>query len=183
VSSIGTAAKLKAEHAAPNSYLLNGIRQAPDGKVYVTDSGGTGGPAGAIYVIDGKGPAKQLVRGSYLERPDGIIADEQGLLIAPYAATAKTLYRLSYSGDRTPFLTLPTPQLDGLLRLPDGSIIATSWQGQAVYRIRGQQTQLVVDSVMSPAQIGYDAKRKQLLVPSPQANELLVVPFTGSDAP
>jgi sugar lactone lactonase YvrE len=175
--------KPKPEHAIPDSYLLNGIAAAPDGKVYVTDSGGIGAPAGAVYVIDGQGPGKAIARGGYLERPDGIVADDQGLLIAPYADTAKSLYRLSYSGDRTPFMTLPTPQLDGLFRMPDGSMIVTSWRGQAVYRVQGKRTELVVDSVMSPAQIGYDAKRKQLLVPSPQANELLVVPLTGSGAP
>jgi sugar lactone lactonase YvrE len=169
----------KGAHTLLNSTLLNYLVAAPDGAVYVTDSGGMNGPPGAIYKIMGKAPATVVTRGAYLQRPDGIAMapDGDGLLVTTYAAKASSVYRLSFEGKRTAFATLPSPELDGLLRLPDGSFVVTSWKGQAVYRLNGTQPEVLVTDVPSPAQIGYDAKRHELLVPSVKQSELFVVPL------
>ncbi|HEX5420745.1 MAG TPA: SMP-30/gluconolactonase/LRE family protein [Gammaproteobacteria bacterium] len=169
----------KGSHTLLNSTLLNYLVEAPDGAVYVTDSGGMNGPPGAIYKIMGKKPATVITRGAYLQRPDGIAMarDGSGLLVTTYAAKANAVYRLSFDGKRSAYAMLPSPQLDGLLRLPDGSLLVTSWKGQAVYRLTGTKSEVLVTNVPSPAQIGYDAKRHELLVPSVKQSELLVVPL------
>ncbi len=175
--------KPKGEHTTPGSYMLNYLSRAADGTVYVTDTGAKQGHAGAIYAIKGSGPGKVLVKGAYLDRPDGVLAENQGLLVTPYGAKANTVYRLSLAGKRTPYAKMPAPQLDGLLRLPDGSLVVTSWMGQAVYRVQGGKPSVLLQGIESPAQIGYDAKRHQLLVPSYKGNYILLAPLTAGAHP
>jgi hypothetical protein len=138
---------------------LNGMTVGPDGRVWVTDLA-----SGAIYRIEGTNAAAVAPPGSATAQPNGIAPLGQGVAVATFGGDE--VYRLDAAGRRTPLAKLPAGGLDGLLRLPDGSLAVTSWKSNAVYRIdpAGQVTTLVADA-KSPAQIGYDAKRHRLLVP------------------
>ncbi|MBN1239386.1 MAG: SMP-30/gluconolactonase/LRE family protein [Gammaproteobacteria bacterium] len=165
-------------HGAPDSYMLNDLAADAEGRIYVTDTGGERSrPPGAVYRVAGEGEAVRIAEGAFLERPDGIVTDGRDLLVTTFAADANEVYRLTASGERTPYATLPDGQLDGLLRLPDDSLLVTSWQGNAVYRLLGPQARTVVGGIGSPAQIGYDEKRHQLLVPAPLANRIMIYPL------
>jgi hypothetical protein len=59
---------------------------------------------------------------------------------------------------------LPKATLDGVVQTESGLLIS-SWDAKAVYVQRGEGFEPVVEKVVSPADIGYDAKRKRLLVP------------------
>lgn len=164
------------EVAIRTAYMLNDPARAPDGTLFVSDTGGsTTAHPGAVYRVDDDGPVR-IASGPDYDRPDGLLADERGLLVAPFEAHAKEMYRLVPDGGRRePFATAPQPRLDGLLELPDGSHIVTSWAGKSVYRLRGDRFEPVLENVVSPAQVGYDEKRGRLLVPLLKEDKLLAL--------
>lgn len=163
------------EVPAPGSYMLNDPALAPDGTLYVTDTGDdVGEHPGAVYRIDGQG-AVAIAKGTDYDRPDGLIAHDDALLVAPFGAHAKEVYRLEKDGTRKPHAAMPQPKLDGLLALQDGSLIVTSWTGKEIYRLgSGGTVETIAREIPSPAQVGYDKKRGRLLVPVLQENELQV---------
>jgi hypothetical protein len=56
--------------------------------------------------------------------------------------------------------------LDGLVALPNGDFLVSSWDASGIYRGRpGGTFTLVIDGVKAPADIGYDPKRRRVLVP------------------
>lgn len=159
--------------------FLNDVASGPDGTLYVTDSGlrGTadGGlePSGtdAVYRIGADGVAVAIAAGTDLANPNGVTVTEEGVIVVPFGATE--VYRLDGAGQRTMVINLPAGQLDGVERLDDGTLLVSSWEGQAVYRVdpSGQVTTEVPD-VEAPADIGYDATRRRVLIPLFMANRL-----------
>lgn len=147
--------------------FLNDLTVGHDGTLYVTDTGVDASfqniGKDAIYGF-GVGGASQVAGGADLKGPNGIYVDQQAIYMASYGGN--TIWRRSMSGGLPETITLPKGQLDGLLRLGDGSLLVSSWEGKAVYRVapNGQVTTAVED-VESPADIGWDARRNRLLVP------------------
>lgn len=167
----------------PDAYMLNDLALGADGALYVSDVGDAAGKhPGAIYRIDGS-TAHAVVEGEQLERPDGLIPFEGGLLVASFAPHAHDVWWLTPDGRRLAHVRLPEPQLDGLLRLPDGSLLVTSWGGNAVYRVRGRDVERFAGGISSPAQIGYDASRRRVLVPVLRENKLLVFELPPETSP
>lgn len=173
----------------PGAYMLNDPAVAPDGTIYCTDTGGsTTEHPGAVYRFAADGESQRIAHGTDYDRPDGLLAEAEGLLVAPFESHARTLYRLNSDGRRQHFATLPTAKLDGLLRLPDGRLIVTSWSGKTVYLLdpSGNSASVLANGIRSPAQIGYDRERRRLLVPVLREDKLLVYdvppgPDSGSD--
>lgn len=151
--------------------FLNDLSVGPDGTLYATDSGLRAGASGfedsgtdAVYRFDTTG-AHRLASGPALGRPNGVVAGENGVTVVTFGSG--TMYRLDpASGDRT---DLPIPeqgQLDGVVALDDGSLLISSWAGQMVYRLAPDGSlSVAVDSIPSPADIGYDAQRGRVLIP------------------
>ena len=82
------------------------------------------------------------------------------------------------SGDTSRITTIRKAQLDGLIVLPDGSLLVSSWGAHAIYRVSLDGADAVVlDGLLSPADIGYDEKRDLVLIPLFLANRLLVLPL------
>ena len=62
--------------------------------------------------------------------------------------------------------TLPTGQMDGIIPLPDGSLLVASQLGKVVYRVPATgPAKVVAQDIAVPAAIGWDSKRNRLLVP------------------
>ena len=60
---------------------------------------------------------------------------------------------------------MPKGGLDGLVSLGD-SLLVTSWQGSAIFRGKlGQKFEVAIPGLKGAADIGYDSKRKRVLVP------------------
>jgi sugar lactone lactonase YvrE len=159
----------KGEIKIPGSSFLNDL--ASDGpSVYVSDSGlkaGAGGsfePTGtdAVWKIVGN-KAQRIANGPDLKRPNGVDVVNGKVWVVTFGADE--LYQLD-NGKKTNVATLPKGSLDGLVHLDDGSFVVSSWDGKTIYR--GPQSgpfTPVLENINAPADIGYDAKRKRLLVP------------------
>ena len=159
----------KGEVAIPGSTFMNDA--ASDGKsVYVSDSGlkaGAGGnfePTGtdAVWQITADKP-KQIAKGKDLKAPNGVEIADGKVWVVTFGANE--LYQID-KGKKTNVTTLPKGSLDGLVHLADGSFLVSSWDAKAVYRGKpGGAFTAVVENVNSPADIGYDTKRKRVLIP------------------
>lgn len=159
--------------AIPGATFLNDVAAAPDGTVYVTDSGlkagKTGGlePSGsdAIFRIDkGEAKAKPVIRDRGLGNPNGLLADDEGVWVVSFGTGQ--IYRVSREGRKEAGENLPTGQLDGIVRLSDGSMLVSSWEGNSLLRgFPGAGFLANVTGVTSPADLGWDPGRKRVLIP------------------
>jgi sugar lactone lactonase YvrE len=148
--------------------FLNDIAVGPDGTVYVTDMGvhadfSDAGTA-AVYKFGPGGRAVTVSKTPTLGGPNGLVVDSTGVTVVTFATGE--VYRLDpATGARTDLPRPPAGQLDGIVRLPDGSFLISSWAGQAVYRLANGAYTTVIDSVPSPADIGWDSRRNAVLIP------------------
>ncbi|HEU5262908.1 MAG TPA: hypothetical protein VFU41_15920 [Gemmatimonadales bacterium] len=122
----------------------------PDGTVYVTDTGIKAGP------------------------PPGGFAEAGTDALYQFGPGGRAVAVAHGKGRRTDLPKPPKGQLDGVERLADGSFLISSWEGQAIYRLSGGTYTTAVDSVPSPADIGYDAKRAVVLIPIFMENKIEV---------
>lgn len=162
-------------------------------------------PGGAVLRLEAKG-GTPIAEGPNLERPDGIVGGSGKLFVAPFGGS--DIYQLplppvrrgadstrspaaadsapagadTTAGGPTRVAQVPTGTLDGLLRLADGAMLVTSWQGSAVYRIaEGGKVDTLATGIDSPAQMGLDTRRGRLLVPSLRKNAIVVLPLPESE--
>jgi sugar lactone lactonase YvrE len=148
--------------------LLNDVCIGNDGTIYVTDTAldvATFTPTGAdaIYRIR-YGEVSTLLAGTHLQGPNGCYVDGANVYWTTFFSNR--LYRTNPSGRVFTAATLPEGGIDSVVRV-GGSFYLSSWDGSAVYRTSlggSQGTQ--VASVETPGDMGYDARRHRLLVPS-----------------
>jgi hypothetical protein len=160
----------KGEISVKDAVFLNDLAIAPDGRVFVSDSGMKVGekglePAGgdAVYEIDKGGKVKTVAKAKDLNAPNGLAFFDKKLVVV--ALGSDEAYTLSDKGEKENVTHLPKGGLDGLIALGD-SLLISSWQGSAVYRGKlGGSFEPVLNGVKSPADIGFDTKRNRVLVP------------------
>ncbi len=169
------------EIAIAGATFLNAIAVCPRGNVFVTDSGLTQTPEGefapsgtdAIYrVVLGEEPVA-VVRGSELDRPNGIVAPGGGvLLVATFGASE--ILKVAVDGSSVSRVPVGAASLDGLVRLPSGELLVSSWEASAVLRGGEGGFAKAIEGVDSPAGIGFDSRRSFVLVPLFTKNEVAV---------
>ena len=163
------------ETAIPGTTFLNDLASS-GGTVWVSDSGLKEGfePSGtaAIYRMRDGGDPEKIASGSDLNGPNGLAVDGERVWVATFGA--QELYPIE-AGRKGTVSELPAGGLDGLIRLEDGSMLVSSWDGSAVYRgTPGGTFTPVIENVDSPADIGYDSQRNRVLIPHFQGNRVSV---------
>ncbi len=159
----------------PGARFLSDVAASADGTLYAVDVGGDPNMAevpeertDAVYQIASSGEVTTVARRADLGGPFALIADETGLWIT-CTSSADLVLLIPGAGDGNApdagRLELPnTPQ--GLAAMPDGTLLISSISEGVVYRgFRDGPFAPIVGDLESPADLGYDAKRKRLLIP------------------
>jgi sugar lactone lactonase YvrE len=158
----------KGEVKLPRSTFVNDL--VSDGAIaYASDTGvkfeaGKPVPTGtdAIWKIDGT-KATKIASGKDLTLPNGLTV--VGGTVWAVSFGGAELYPIE-NGKKGAVTTLPTGGLDGLVAMPDGSVMVTSWDGKTVYRGKpGEAFQAAIENIDAPADLGFDSKRNRVLVP------------------
>ena len=159
----------KGDIPIPGSTFLNDISVAPDGRVFVSDSGWKFGAKGmettqtdAIYVIKNN-KVTPLAKSTELAQPNGLLFTEKGLLVG--TGGKKEIYRLDEKGVRHDVTQVSDGFIDGIALAGD-KLLVSSWNSNTVFRgTLGGTFEPLVWQVSAPADIGFDSKRSRLLVP------------------
>jgi outer membrane protein assembly factor BamB len=162
----------------PGATFLNDLAVGRDGTLYVTDTGfaseaGALAPSGtdALYRFDTSGRPVVVARGPALGNPNGVAVDGSGHVVVVSVGSGE-VYRVAPDGRRADLPKPPHGALDGVVALEDGSLLVSSWEAEAVYRFSGGSWSVAARGTPSPAAIGYDARRRRLLIPQMQLNRL-----------
>jgi sugar lactone lactonase YvrE len=179
----------KGKVAIPGATFLNDLATGPDGTVYVSDSGFKPGkdgfePSGSdsIYkLVKGNRPVK-LIADKELGGPNGLAVDDTGVWVVTFGSGE--LYKVDSTGKKEAGQKLPAGTLDGLVKLTDGTVLASSWAASAIFRgTPGSTFETIVHDVKSPADIGFDTKRNLILIPLFQLDAVQLQKLPGTQPP
>lgn len=168
--------------------FLNDVAVGPDGSIFVSDTGLGANKSGelspnkkdAIYKVSPQGKLSTLAKGEKLGLPNGLAADATGLWVVTWSGS---YYHVTPDGKPEPSVKAPAAQLDGIVQTSDGQVLFSSWEKSAVF-IGTPDTQFspVLSDVKSPADIGYDGKRGQVLVPLFTENSIQILKLPAAPA-
>jgi hypothetical protein len=164
---------------APGALFLNEMTRGPDQAVYVTDtrldfSGRDVRHLGPdrIFRISSTGVATVALEAN-LEAPSGITWDRgmQRFLITALQGTHIYAWRPPDTSAEVAWQGVGG--YDGIV--VDGSRwLVSSFDGNGIYIIGDGREERLIDHLITPAAIGFDVKRRLLLIPSFQANTLQI---------
>lgn len=161
--------------------FLNDIVAAPDGTLYLTDTGIEVGPDGVLPVGGdrvfhiGAGHAITVVaEGDSLRWPNGIAWDaaHRRLIVVPFHDLVSYVLALDGGYVRRVPLAATRGQFDGVEVLPGGRMLVTSWGDSAVYLVTDSTSRRIIGGLVSPADIGLDTRRNVLAIPLPNRDRV-----------
>jgi hypothetical protein len=160
----------------PSAVFVSDVAAAVDGSLYVADVGSdpndatlgnTGGDA--IYQVSPAGQVSVVARRPDLGGPFAVLANETGLWVTCTGSSELLLVVPSANGESVADagrLKLPGASPRGLVGMPDGTFVVSSEATGVIYRgYRDGPFEPVVSGLESPADVGYDTRRKRLLIP------------------
>jgi len=159
--------------------FLNDIAIAPNGAIYITDTGIRFDDVGNILHpgpdrVFRIGPDRKVsvaVRGDTLGRPNGITLDAVGrrFIIVQFGGKAVMAWK---PGDKAPTVVARgVGGFDGV-EIVGGKIVVSSWTDSSITRFDSTTGTKIISGVPSPADIGYDAKRNRVLIPILSGNRV-----------
>ncbi len=156
--------------------FLNDVAAALDGSVLFTDSGldPTFAPSGAdaVYRLAGAEVLTVLAHPG-LGAPNGIVDTSDGILVVTFMSGE--VFRIRPSVAPTPIVAPSEMQLDGIVELPDGRVLMSSWGDSCVHELAPSgEAQCIISDVAAPADIGTDAGRNRVLIPLFNDNAVLI---------
>jgi glucose/arabinose dehydrogenase len=153
--------------------LLNDIAAAPDGSLYVTDTGVQFDTAGnrqhtgpdRVFRIR-NGQTSVALEGDRLGQPNGVTWDPVGrrLLLAPVAGDSTVRQWIAGAARPEPIARGPG-RYDGIEVLPDGRILVAAWNDSTVSEVVGNALRPLIRGVPAPADIGVDPERAVVAIP------------------
>lgn len=177
---------VRVEDGLVRGYLLNDVCAGPRGEIYATQTGIdiVFGPDGVEIHPTGRdavhrfqnGRRTTIASGPDLMGPNGCWVVGANVFIAPLLGNE--VYRLNPSGKRFHVATLPVGGLDGIVRAGGFFYITSVFEG-IVFRMTmgGSQVTPILEDLVSPADLGFDATRNRLLIPSLFGDFLMIQPL------
>jgi len=153
--------------------LLNSITSAPDGTLFVTDSGIVMSEKGVIYGDGGRiftveaGEVRIVAAGSELGFPNGIRWDEESgrLLVASFHPFRSEVYALPAGGGERTLVGTGYGRFDGVGVLEDGSVLATAWSDSSLYAFTDGSGVRLIHDLWQPADFAIDTRRGRIAIP------------------
>ncbi|MGH7624740.1 MAG: SMP-30/gluconolactonase/LRE family protein [Gemmatimonadaceae bacterium] len=161
------------------AHFLNDLTFAPNGDIYITDTGVEVAPdgrttktvPGRIFRISRDGHASLVLRSQALAAPDGIGWDRRDsrLVLAPFGGMAVQSW---HPGDAAPRDVAPGKgKFDGVEVEPDGSVLITSWNDSSVATLnRDRLVRRIANLSMTPADVTMDVAHARVGIVSLTAN-------------
>jgi len=158
--------------ASLGAVFLNDIAIAQTGALYITDTGIRFDDVGnvlhpgpdRIFRIGTDRQVTVAVRGDTLGRPNGITLDSVGkrFIVVQFGGRAVLAWK---PGDKAPSVIAKGPGgFDGV-EMAGSRMLISSWSDSTVSSYETGQEVKMITGVPSPADIGYDGKRKRVLIP------------------
>lgn len=170
---------------AKGATFLNDVTTNEKGEVVFSDTGWKSGKEGyattgsdAVFRIDPKTvAAKELARSKELGNPNGLAVTKDGLWVVNDQGE---LFLMGKDGKKEKTTKLAKGGLDGVVALDDGRFLVSSWKAKAIYQGRpGEEFEILLSDLNSPASIGFDSKRGRILVPKMLENQALIYDLSG----
>ena len=159
---------------------LSGIDVAPEGSVFVTDSGfdlvdgqTTESSTDGIYRLTFRAnqAGATLAQDPDLNHPIGLAVGSRGIFVT---TAGGDLFRFTAAGERTSVLATEGQVYEGVVFVADGGFAYSSSTNSAVYVVDGTgSVRTLATGLDSPGDIGYDSNRDRVLVPLLQENRLI----------
>jgi sugar lactone lactonase YvrE len=109
--------------------------------------------------------AKSVFSSPKLEGPNGITWDAQQRRFVIVSFLGKGIYGWKPGDKDIESIGSGPGQHDGVVFLPDGRLVVTSWADSSLFVLENGQPRKVVSKVPSPADIDVDAKDSRVAVP------------------
>ena len=165
-----------------NVTSLSGIDAAPDGSLFLTDSGFqlvdgqvAESSTDALYRVTFREQQRgaTLALGPDLNHPTGVAVGSRGIFVT---TAGGDLLRFTPEGQRTSLISTAGQSFEGVVFLADGGFAYSSSADGTVYHVDGTgSVSALLTGVGSPGDLGYDAGRNRVLVPLQAENRLLFV--------
>jgi sugar lactone lactonase YvrE len=172
----------KGEVVIPKATFANDLATTADGRVLVSESGVRAGkqafePTGndAVYAVETDDKTlTTIAKSKDLGGPNGLLVTSDKTWVLGFGSgEIYSLDPTKKEGARADVQKLPKGADDGIVGLPDGELLISSWDANGVYRGKaGGAFSLVIEGVKAPADIGFDPKRNRVLVPLFHDNEV-----------